>query len=93
MNELMKYLFTPVAQVGLICGIAEVFKKFGIDKKWIPIIDIIFGIISGLCVYTGAQGYTITEGVVLGIALGLSACGLFSGIKNVLGEKKDEERD
>lgn len=91
MDELMKYLFTPIAQIGLICGIAEIFKMFGVDKKWIPIIDIVFGILSGLCVYTGAQKYTITEGVVLGIALGLSACGLFSGIKNTI--RKEEKKD
>lgn len=84
MDELIKYLFTPIAQIGLICGIAEVFKKFGVNKKFIPLIDIVFGLLSGLCVYTGAMGYSIIEGTVLGIALGLSACGLFSGIKNTL---------
>ena len=88
--ELITYLLTPVAQVALIIGLAEVVKRLQIfDKKYIPILDIVLGLISGICVYTLSLGYEVIEGIVIGLALGLSACGLFSGIKNIT-EKNTE---
>lgn len=82
-NEIIQFLFTPMAQIGLIIGIAEVFKKIGFKVKYIPLLDVILGLISGIGVYGLMMGYGIQTGAVVGIALGLSACGLFSGIKNV----------
>lgn len=82
-KELMTYLFTPVAQVALIIGIAEIIKRGGLPAKYIPIVDVVLGLISGIFVYGVGMDYGITNGVMLGLALGLSACGLFSGIKNV----------
>lgn len=88
-EELLKYLMTPAVQVALIIGVAEVVKRLGLfDKKYIPILDICLGLLSGIGVYTLSFGYKWIEGIVIGIALGLSACGLFSGIKNVF-EKKN----
>jgi hypothetical protein len=52
-------------------------------------VDLALGLISGIFVYGYILEYGIAEGIMLGIALGLSACGLFSGVKNTLeGEKK-----
>ena len=82
--ELIAYLLTPVAQVALIIGMAEMAKRIGVQKKIIPIIDMVLGLISGICVYGIALKYGIFNGILLGIALGLSACGLFSGIKNLM---------
>ena len=86
-KELIAYLLTPVAQVALIIGIAELVKRVGLNSKWIPLVDLGLGLASGIGVYGFALGYGIVNGVMLGLALGLSACGLFSGIKN-LTEKK-----
>lgn len=82
-NELITTLLTPVAQVALIIGIAEMMKRLGIASKFIPLIDLGLGLVSGICVYGLSMGYGVTESIILGIALGLSACGLFSGVKNV----------
>lgn len=82
-NELTAYLFTPVVQIALIIGIAEVVKKLGLNSKYIPLVDLGLGLIAGLFIYTANFGHTAIEGVVIGIALGLSACGTFSGIKNL----------
>ena len=84
-EELITYLLTRVAQVGLIIGIAEVNKRCGFPSKYIPIIDIVLGLVSGICVYGLVLEQGIAQGAIVGIALGLSACGLFSGIKNVVG--------
>ena len=83
-NDLVTYLLTPVAQVALIMAIAEVVKRIGLKKRWIPLVDLGLGIVAGLAIYTAHLGYTPIEGIVVGIACGLSACGLFSGVKNLI---------
>lgn len=85
-GEIIAYLLTPVVQVSLIIGLAEICKGFGLEKRWIPLVDLGLGLASGIFIYGIAQGQGILNGIVLGIALGLSACGLFSGFKNVIGK-------
>ena len=85
-NELIEYLLSPIVQVALIVGLAEIVKGFGIEKRWIPLVDLGLGILSGIFVYHFVFGNGIIESLVLGVALGLSACGLFSGIKNMIGK-------
>lgn len=80
-------LITPAAQIALIIGIAEVIKRLGLPKRWIPLIDLFLGLISGICVYGLHQNYDIVESIVIGLAMGLSACGLFSGVKNTIKEE------
>ncbi len=82
-HELITTLLTPVMQVALIMAIAEVVKRLGLNTKYIPLVDLGLGICSGLLIYTAHLHFSPVEGVVLGIALGLSACGLFSGVKNL----------
>ena len=84
MDELIKELLTPTSQVLLIMGVAELGKKAGISSKYIPILDLMLGIVSGLLVFYVDNGNTLVESIMIGIAIGLSACGLFSGIKNTL---------
>ena len=82
-DELITYLLTPAVQIALIIGLAEVIKRIGFNVKYIPLIDLGLGLVSGICVFGLMLGYGWETGAVIGIALGLSACGLFSGIKNV----------
>lgn len=85
-TDLLNYLVSPAAQVLFIMAIAELAKKnFGLDARYVPILDVILGIILGLGVFTISQGFGVVEGIILGLASGLSACGLFSGVKNVSG--------
>lgn len=80
-DQLMTYLVTPVAQVMLIIGLAEVIKKLNImPNNFIPVADLAMGILLSIAVY---WSHGIVNAVLAGIAIGLSACGLFSGIKNV----------
>lgn len=84
LNDLITYLLSPVAQVALIIGLAEVIKRMNwFDKEYIPIVDVVLGLISGILVYGQMMGMGIGKGIILGLAEGLSACGLFSGIKNI----------
>lgn len=82
-TELITYLFTPVAQIAIIMALAEVVKKLGLKSKYIPLVDLGLGLLAGVLVYTLHLGHAPIEGIVIGVALGLSACGLFSGVKNV----------
>ena len=83
-NELITYLLSPIAQVGIIIALAEIVKQLELfDSKYIPLLDLALGIVSGILVFGIMQGLGIMTGAMLGIALGLMACGLFSGVKNV----------
>lgn len=83
-TDLINYLLTPAAQVLLIISLAEAVKKMKLfDKRFIPLLDLVLGVISGIFVFGVMQGLGWKTGALIGVALGLSACGLFSGIKNI----------
>lgn len=86
-NTLVTYLVTPVGMVALIIALAEVAKNLGVNKKYIPLLDLVIGLIGSFFIYSDL---TIIYRVLVGIALGLSACGLFSGIKNTYESIKEE---
>lgn len=83
-TDLINYLLTPAAQVLLIIALAEAVKKMKLfDKRFIPLLDLVLGVVSGIFVFGVMQGLGWKTGALIGVALGLSACGLFSGIKNI----------
>lgn len=92
-KELINQLITPMGQVALIMALAELCKQLGLDKKYIPIIDVILGLVSGLGVFCLLLHYSVPESIILGLALGLSACGLFSGVKNITQGAKGDEKN
>ena len=83
-DELINYLLSPIGLTALVIGLAELCKKCGLPSKWIPLVDVILGLFGGIFVFGLEFNYGMLKGVVIGLAIGLSACGLFSGIKNVL---------
>lgn len=85
MEDLITLLLAPSAQVALVIGLAEVCKRLGLPSRFIPLVDVGLGLLSGVGVY-GTMGYDLMTSIVIGLAVGLSACGLFSGIKNVSGK-------
>ena len=82
MDDIVQYLLTPATQIALIIALAQLFKEVGFPTKYIPLLDLGLGILSGVVIFGIFMGQGIIVGVLLGIAEGLSACGLFSGIKN-----------
>ena len=82
MDDIVQYLLTPATQIALIISLAQLIKEVGCPTKYIPLIDLGLGILSGVVIFGIFMGQGIIVGVLLGIAEGLSACGLFSGIKN-----------
>jgi len=76
-DDLLQY--AGIAVVPLIIGLAEVLKKSGFNAKYIPIVNIILGISAGITITQN-----ISQGMFIGIAVGLSASGLYSSTKNVI---------
>lgn len=76
--------FAGIAIIPLLIGLLEVIKKIGVKEKYIPIFAIVFGLIIGI-VFLSSD---IKEGIIIGIYIGLSAVGLYSGTKNTMEIKK-----
>lgn len=69
-----------VAIVPLILALVELFKQTGFPNKWSPVLSVFLGLLAGVFVLDTGDLY---EGIVVGLALGLSATGLYSGTKNI----------
>jgi len=78
--------YAGIGLVALIIGLNELIKKLGVNPKFIPIFSVAFGLGAGFLV-----GTDIKEIVVLGLAMGLGACGLYSGVKNIAQGIKGEQ--
>jgi len=76
MEELLVYAGVPA--VLLIMGIAELLKGIGFNSKFIPVVNLILGLAAGILLNPN----DVTKGVFIGLAVGLSASGLYSGVKN-----------
>lgn len=75
-----------VALIPLILGIVELFKIGGMKAKYSPFVAVFFGIVFGV-VYIAPTDWK--QGIVIGLAIGLGASGLYSSSKNLM-EKSDE---
>ena len=64
--------------VALTSGVVEVFKKLGTQGKYLPLTSLLVGLILTI---TGNLTMLTPFTVITGVAVGLSAVGLFSQIK------------
>ncbi|WP_217988491.1 hypothetical protein [Paucisalibacillus globulus] len=76
----MEISIYEITLVPLISGLVEVIKQVGIPKKYSSILSIIFGVLLGM-IYAGPTD--LKRGIIMGIMLGLSASGLYSGTRSV----------
>lgn len=75
-----------VATIALIVGLVELLKRLDVPKKILPVASLIFGVAAGIFyVHPG----DLKAGIIVGLMLGLSASGLYSGTKNIV-EKEDK---
>ena len=73
--------YAGIAIVPLLIGLLEVFKKLGLNDKYVPIFSVILGIGTGIALFADED---LATGIIQGIFIGLSAVGLYSGTKNTL---------
>ncbi len=76
MDEIAIY---GMALVPIIMGLIELLKRVGIPKRLTPLFAVLIGILSGLYYISPDDP---KKAVMLGIVLGLSSIGLYSGTKN-----------
>lgn len=69
-----------VALVGIIVAMVEVVKRVGLPDRFAPLVALVLGILLGIIYIPG----DIAQGVIVGMAMGLTAVGLYSGTKNVV---------
>ena len=91
-QQIIEYITEPAFQIAMITCLTEIVKTLGINKKYLPLFDLLFGVVSGIFITGYILGYGILRGAIVGIVLGLAACGLFSGAKNIL-EARDNDRE
>lgn len=70
-----------VAILPIIIGLVELFKKVGVPAKALPFIALILGVAIGITYIAPGD---IKQGLIVGVMLGLSASGLYSGTKNTI---------
>jgi hypothetical protein len=75
-----------VALIPIIIGLVEILKGIGLPKKMMPFISVILGLAAGIFyVYP----LDLKGGIIVGLMLGLSASGLYSGAKNTIEKGED----
>jgi len=77
----MNMEYAGIALIPLIIGLAEVIKKIGLNSKFIPLVNLILGLIAGIIFLNPGD---IKAGIIQGLFIGLSASGLYSGVKNTV---------
>ena len=72
--------YAGIAIVPLIVGLSEVVKRLGVPSKFLPLLNIVLGLAAGLIFLNPGD---LKAGVIQGLYIGLSAGGLFSGVKHL----------
>lgn len=75
-----------VALIGLIVGLVEVLKRAGLPKRFLPLSSLIFGVAAGIF-YINPED--LKAGIIVGLMMGLSASGLYSGTKSTFEKNGD----
>jgi hypothetical protein len=80
----MEELLSFGSLTALVVGLTEVVKRIGlVPERFIPLVAVFFGLLLSVL---GSPSPFSTYTIFVGIAIGLSASGLFSGIKSVAGK-------
>lgn len=67
--------------IAILTGLVELTKRIGLPDRLAPVASLVLGV--ALAYF--AAGFSL-QSVLSGIVLGLSASGLYSGVKNVAGK-------
>jgi uncharacterized membrane protein YGL010W len=70
---------TVAVFIAVIVGLVELFKKsLGLPVRYAPLLSVLLGLPVGI-LYLNVD---LKTGIVYGLIIGLSACGLYSGVKS-----------
>ncbi|MCR1900029.1 hypothetical protein NSA47_13755 [Irregularibacter muris] len=79
MNEIFDVFSKASIFVPLMIALAKLAQMIKLPRKWTPIWNLIIGIVISI-IYVYPENFKIS--ILVGIMLGLSASGLYSGVKN-----------
>lgn len=85
--------YTEAIIIAIIVGLVELLKQAGLPKKASPLVALAFGIAGGVIYLFPGD---VKAGIFMGLVMGLSASGLYSGGKALLDHDEDvveEEED
>lgn len=83
------YEIYDIALVPLIMALVQLVKLVGLKAKYSPFVAILLGIVFGVF-YLSSE---LKEGILIGLVLGLSASGLYSGSKNLMENDKNKRKN
>lgn len=76
----MEFVYKGIPLLAVIIAIGKTLTIIGFNKKFLPIVNVILGMIGGtLYLYPS----DVKMGVLVGLVLGLTATGTYSSVKNV----------
>lgn len=73
--------YTDVLLIAVIVGLVELLKALHLPHKLLPVASLFFGLIGGVFYLFP---HDLKAGILMGIIMGLSASGLYSGTKNTI---------
>lgn len=82
--------YTEAIIIAVIVGLVELLKQAGLPKKASPLIALAFGVAGGVIYLFPGD---VKAGIFMGLVMGLSASGLYSGGKALLDGKKEKVID
>ena len=68
--------------VAVVVGLVQVFKLAGVSTRFAPLLSVAFGLLIVLGLSFFQATFTV---IVTGLVVGLTACGLYSGVKTSAG--------
>lgn len=76
----MNYNYKGIALIPIITMLVDILKKAGLPKKFAPLASLVLGIIFGMAFENTGD---IKNSIIIGLIMGTSASGLYSGGKEV----------
>lgn len=70
------------AFIAIVVGLSQITKNVGLANKYIPLLNLLFGVVLGILFLTG----DIKANVLQGLIIGLSASGLYDQSKLLIKE-------
>lgn len=78
-----------VVLLPLIIGLVELLKYVGLPKRFLPVASLAFGVLGGIY-YIYPED--LKSGILVGVMIGLSACGMYSGGKAMIEKEENNSR-
>lgn len=80
----MEFTSYDIAIIPIVVALVEVISRLGVPSKFLPLCAIVIGIAAGVFFIAPES---MPQAILSGIVVGLSAVGMYSGVKNTVQDK------